>query len=51
VPVPERLPSLFEPHTSVILRFKAGKRVEFGRTLRLDEVEGMARPTTDEEAA
>jgi IS5 family transposase len=32
--------SLFEPHTQVIPRFKAGKPAEFGRELRLDEVEG-----------
>lgn len=40
VPAPEKLLSLFEPHTQVIPRFKAGKAVEFGRKLRLDEVEG-----------
>jgi IS5 family transposase len=40
VPAPEKLLSLFEPHTQIIPRFKAGKRVEFGRKLRLDEVEG-----------
>ena len=40
VPAPEKLLSLFEPHTQVIPRFKAGKPVEFGRKLRLDEVEG-----------
>jgi IS5 family transposase len=32
--------SLSEPHTPVIPRFKAGKAVEFGRKVRLDEVEG-----------
>ena len=32
--------SLFEPHTRVIPRFKAGKPAEFGRKLRLGEVEG-----------
>ncbi len=36
----EKLASLFEPHTQVIPRLKAGKPVEFGRKLRLDEVEG-----------
>ena len=36
----EKLVSLFEPHTQVIPRFKAGKPAEFGRKLRLDEVEG-----------
>jgi IS5 family transposase len=40
VPAPEKLLSLFEPHTQVIPRFKAGQAVEFGRKLRLDEVEG-----------
>jgi transposase, IS5 family len=40
VPSPEKLLSLFEPHTQVVPRFKAGKPVEFGRKIRLDEVEG-----------
>jgi IS5 family transposase len=40
VPSGEKLVSLFEPHTQVIPRFKAGKPTEFGRKLRLDEVEG-----------
>jgi len=40
VPSPEKLLSLSEPHTQVVPRFKAGKPVEFGRTIRLDEVEG-----------
>ena len=40
VPSGEKLVSLFEPHTRVIPRFKAGKPVEFGRKIRLDEVEG-----------
>ena len=40
VPAPEKLLSLFEPHTQVIPRFKAGKPVESGRKIRLDEVEG-----------
>lgn len=40
VPSPEKLLSLFEPHTQVIPRFKAGNPVEFGRKIRLDEVEG-----------
>jgi IS5 family transposase len=39
VPSGEKLVSLFEPHTQVIPRFKAGKAVEFGRKVRLDEVE------------
>jgi IS5 family transposase len=40
VPAGEKLLSLFEPHTQVVPRFKAGKPVEFGRKVRLDEVEG-----------
>jgi IS5 family transposase len=40
VPAPEKLLSLFEPHTQIVPRFKAGRAVEFGRKLRLDEVEG-----------
>jgi transposase, IS5 family len=40
VPAGEKLLSLFEPHTQIIPRFKAGTPVEFGRKLRLDEVEG-----------
>jgi IS5 family transposase len=40
VPSGETLVSLFEPHAQVIPRFKAGKPAEFGRKLRLDEVEG-----------
>ena len=40
VPSCEKLVSLFEPHTQVIPRFKAGKPAEFGRKLRLDESEG-----------
>jgi IS5 family transposase len=40
VPAGEKLLSLFEPHTRLIKRHKAGKPVEFGRKLLLDEVEG-----------
>jgi IS5 family transposase len=40
VPSGEKLVSLFEPHTQVIPRFKPGRPAEFGRKLRLDEVEG-----------
>jgi IS5 family transposase len=40
VPAGDKLLSLFEPHTQIIPRFKAGKPVEFGRKIRLDEVEG-----------
>ena len=40
VPADEEVLSLFEPHTQVVPRFKAGKSVGFGRKIRLDEVEG-----------
>jgi len=40
VPAKEKLLSLFEPHTQVIQRHKAGKAVEFGRKVLLDEVDG-----------
>jgi transposase, IS5 family len=40
VPADEKLLSLFEPHTQTIVRHKAGKDVEFGRKLWLDEVDG-----------
>ncbi|HEX8862807.1 MAG TPA: ISNCY family transposase [Actinomycetes bacterium] len=40
VPSEEKLLSLFEPHTQVIRRHKAGQPTEFGRKLLLDEVEG-----------
>jgi len=40
VPAEEKLVSLFEPHTRVIRRHKAGQPTEFGRKLLLDEVEG-----------
>ena len=40
VPATEKLLSMFEPHTQIIVRHKAGKPVEFGRKVFLDEVEG-----------
>jgi transposase, IS5 family len=40
VPSTEKIVSLFEPHTAVIRKGKAGKPTEFGRVLWLDEVEG-----------
>ena len=40
VPAAEKLLSLFEPHTQIITRHKAGKKVEFGRKVWLEEVEG-----------
>ena len=36
---PDKLVSLFEPHTAVICKGKKHKPVEFGRLVRLDEVE------------
>lgn len=40
VPAREKLVSLFEPHTDIIRRGKAGHPVEFGHKVWLDEVEG-----------
>ena len=40
VPAPEKVVSLFEPHTAIIRKGKPGKPTEFGRVLWLDEVEG-----------
>jgi IS5 family transposase len=40
VPASEKIVSLFEPHTRIIRRQKAGKETEFGRKVWLDEVEG-----------
>jgi len=40
VPATEKIVSLFEPHTAIIRRQKAGKPVEFGRKVWLDEVDG-----------
>jgi IS5 family transposase len=40
VPAPEKVVSLFEPHTQILKRGKAGQEVEFGRKLLLSEVEG-----------
>jgi transposase, IS5 family len=40
VPAKEKLLSLFEPHTQIITRHKAGKKVEFGRKVWLEETEG-----------
>jgi IS5 family transposase len=36
----EKIVSLFEPHSAIIRRGKAGKPVEYGRKVWLDEVEG-----------
>ncbi len=40
MPAREKLVSLFEPHTQIHVRQKAGTAVEFGRKVLLDEVEG-----------
>jgi IS5 family transposase len=40
VPAKEKLTSLFEPHTQIVKRGKPGRDVEFGRKVKLDEVEG-----------
>lgn len=39
-PASRKLVSLFEPHTAILRRGKAGKPTEFGRLVWLDEVEG-----------
>lgn len=40
VPAQDKIVSLFEPHTAIIRRGKAGKPTEFGRKVWLDEVDG-----------
>ena len=40
VPAEDKVVSIFEPHTAIIRRGKAGKPVEYGRKVWLDEVEG-----------
>jgi transposase, IS5 family len=40
VPAAEKVVSLFEPHTAVITRHKAGQAIAFGRKLWLAEVDG-----------
>lgn len=40
VPAPEKIVSLFEPHSTIIRRQKAGKPTEFGHKVWLDEVDG-----------
>lgn len=40
VPAQDKIVSLFEPHTDIICRQKAGKPVEFGHKVWLDEVDG-----------
>jgi IS5 family transposase len=40
VPAPEKIVSLFEPHTDIIRRNKAHKPTEYGHKVWLDEVDG-----------
>jgi IS5 family transposase len=40
VPAGEKIVSIFEPHSDIIRRGKAGKPVEYGRKIWLDEIEG-----------
>jgi IS5 family transposase len=40
VPAREKIVSLFEPHTAILRKGKAGKPTEFGREVWLDEVDG-----------
>jgi len=40
VPAEDKLVSIFEPHSDIIVRGKAGKSVEYGHKVWLDEVEG-----------
>lgn len=40
VPAAEKIVSLFEPHTAILRKGKAGKPTEFGREVWLDEVDG-----------
>ena len=40
LPAQEKLLSLFEEHTQIITRHKAGKKREFGRKVLIDEVDG-----------
>lgn len=40
VPANEKIVSIFEPHTDIIKRGKAGKATEFGHKVWLDEVDG-----------
>jgi IS5 family transposase len=40
VPAGEKLVSIFEPHSAIIARGKAGKPVEYGHKVWFDEVEG-----------
>ena len=40
VPTDEKIYSIFEPHTEMLIRGKAGKNIEFGHMVHLQQVEG-----------
>ena len=40
VPADEKLYSIFEPHTELLIRGKAGKNIEFGHMIHLQQVDG-----------
>jgi len=40
VPSPKKIVSLFEPHTAILQKDKPGHSPEFGRKVKLDEVDG-----------
>ena len=39
VPCEEKLLSIFEPHTELLVRGKAGKRIEYGHMIEIEQVE------------
>src|SRR5207247_9681751 len=40
VPNERKLFSIFEPHTELLIRGKAGKEIEFGHMLEINQIEG-----------
>ncbi len=40
VPADQKIYSIFEPHTEMLIRGKAGKNIEFGHMVHLQQVEG-----------
>ncbi len=40
VPANEKIYSIFEPHTELLIRGKAGKQIEFGHMIHLQQVDG-----------
>jgi IS5 family transposase len=40
VPSKEKILSIFEPHTELLIRGKAGKRIEYGHMIQIQQVEG-----------